>query len=77
LSFEQKNLNLLAYTNGFSMHHYRTEDSSDELDWSLYFTEAGDRLKNGDMIICSCKDRGETFEIRKVDLGWFSQRWGK
>ena len=44
-------LRILAYTNGFTMWHYRTDDNIGEVLENMYFSEAFDMLRPGDMVV--------------------------
>lgn len=50
MSFESKNLSVLAYSNGFTLWHYGSEDTLEEITQSGYFNEASDMLRKGDML---------------------------
>jgi len=77
LAFKHADLNLIGFVNGFSMLHYKSEDHSDQLEWSLYFTPAKERIRTGDMVICNCPNGNVTVGLQINDNGVFSQRWGK
>ena len=54
MSFCARELSVLAYANGFTLWHYRTEDGLDALlagNEAAYFTPAGELLRPGDQII--------------------------
>lgn len=51
MAYEPKNLSVLAYANGFTMWHYRTTDTYEEVTSRGYFNGAADMVRAGDMII--------------------------
>ena len=70
MAYESKSLSVLAYSNGFTLWHYRTKDELPELtrwprynvetnpvEWIPgYFVAAADMLRAGDLIICNILD---------------------
>lgn len=54
MAFNLRNLSVLAYANGFTLWHYRAGDEQlTALDGETYFTEAGDLIAPGDIIMAS------------------------
>lgn len=53
MAFDQKQLSVLAYANGFTLWHYRTED---DVKAAQYFATAGMMVKSGDMLIVTRPD---------------------
>jgi hypothetical protein len=54
MSFRARELSVLAYANGFTLWHYRTDDGLDALladNEAGYFTPAAELLRPGDQII--------------------------
>jgi hypothetical protein len=60
MAFDIKDLSVMAYANGFTLWHYRTGDGVGDLDTSGYFNEAGDLLREGDLVISNYDDAGAT-----------------
>lgn len=54
--YKSRDLGVLAYTGGFTLWHYKTEDSEEEVKKEGYFDDADDMLRAGDMIILNTKD---------------------
>jgi hypothetical protein len=54
MAFTVRNLSVLAYANGFTLWHYKAgaEDVA-AVSGTGYFTQAGDMLNAGDMIMVS------------------------
>lgn len=73
MSDKHKNLSVLAYSNGFTLWHYSTACTLDEVlgeDYfnergdllrigEGYFNELGDMLRTGDMIMCNTGTDGD------------------
>lgn len=57
-----KNLSVLAYMNGFTLWHYKTEDTKETVESADYLNEVIDILNVGDLIIASVniKNKVET-----------------
>ena len=53
MSYETKNLSVLAYANGFTLWHYTTPDTASTVDTNTYFNPASDMLRKGDYILAN------------------------
>lgn len=51
MAYEPKSLSVLAYANGFTLWHYRTEDSRAAVSTPGYFDAARDMLRHGDVVM--------------------------
>lgn len=58
MSYESKNLSVLAYANGFTLWHYATTDAAASVDTAGYFNNAADMLRVGDMILANVDTAG-------------------
>lgn len=56
MSFQNKNLSILTYSNGFTLWHYKTEDSPKTVLSNGYFNGATYILENGDAIGIAIKN---------------------
>ena len=54
MAFKPDNLSALTYANGFTVWHYRTEDTSTVVDTVGYFNAAADIMRVGDFIFANC-----------------------
>jgi hypothetical protein len=55
--FAVRNLNVLAYTNGFTLWHYRADRNNlEEVKAPGFFNAAADMMATGDMIMVSAED---------------------
>ncbi len=60
MSFAVRNLSVLAYANGFTLWHYKTEaDALPNVEAPGYFDDAVDMLANGDMLLVSGPSGGK------------------
>lgn len=53
MSFDKKGISMLAHSNGFVLHHYRTQDFPADVSGDGYFDAAGEDLRAGDMILAN------------------------
>lgn len=60
--FSIRDFSVLAYANGFTLWHYKTEMLAD-MTSSNYFADAQDMIVKGDMILCSATDGGKVFFV--------------
>jgi len=51
MAYDPKNLSVLAYANGFTLWHYRTEDSRATVATPGYLNAARNMLRHGDVIM--------------------------
>jgi hypothetical protein len=59
MPFNARNLSVLAYANGFTLHHYLAiKSTSHEVCASGYFNGAAGGLHDGDMILVAGPDYG-------------------
>ena len=56
MSFESKNLSVLAYANGFTLWHFTTIDA--DVSGAGYFNDASDMLRVGDIVIANVDTDG-------------------
>ena len=50
MAYQPENLSALSYANGFTLWHYRTGDTSGEVDNTGYFDGAARMLRVGDFV---------------------------
>ncbi len=53
MALQTRNLNVLAYANGFTLWHYTTMDSPAEIRQKDYFDDADQLLRSGDLIVAN------------------------
>lgn len=58
MSFSSNDLSVLAYANGFTLWHYKTDDAAAEVDTQGYFDAASDVVRAGDMILANTDAAG-------------------
>jgi hypothetical protein len=71
MSFDTKDLSVLAYANGFTLWHYKTGDHN--IDQVGYFNPASNLFRAGDMILANLSTsddrRASLVQIKDVDEG--------
>jgi hypothetical protein len=63
MSFQNKNLSVIAYANGFTLWHYAAMESLDEIGAAGYFDPVRALMNAGDILIVNASD---DTAIRKV-----------
>ncbi len=57
MSFSLRNLSILAYSNGFTLWLYQTnQDDRSSILTDRFFQDAGDMLAQGDIVVASARD---------------------
>ena len=56
MAFQNKNLSVIAYANGFTLWHYTAADTSAVIGASGYFNSVSSLMNKGDLIIASGSD---------------------
>ena len=69
MSFKNKDMSVIAFANGFTLWHYKTnEDTAKKLiDNSKYFSKLYTLMNAGDIIIVNAKDETGFLVVDKVD----------
>ena len=77
MSFAPRNLSVLAYANGFTLWHYKTEgDALPSVQHPGYFDEAVDMLASGDMLLVSAPDGGKVMCVAAAEGRMFAAPLG-
>lgn len=58
MSFQSKDLSVLAYANGFTLWHYVTTDTGATVDSAGYFNDAAEMVRVGDMMLANVDTEG-------------------
>lgn len=66
MAFANKNLSVLAYANGFTIWHYKTDDQLNEL-LNGYFNPVSDLMNKNDMIILNTSDMNCIMFIKEIE----------
>lgn len=61
MSMDSKNLSVLAYSNGFTLWHYKTNEAKTVVEAKGYFNKVSNIFNSGDVIFASCGE--ETKEV--------------
>ncbi|MDE6481550.1 MAG: hypothetical protein K2L25_01880 [Alphaproteobacteria bacterium] len=56
MAFQNKNLSVIAYANGFTLWHYASEDKMTAISASGYFDSVKTLMNVGDVIIINASD---------------------
>ena len=72
--FETRNLSVLAYTNGFTLWHYKASaDTQAEVAARGFFDPGHTLLADGDMVLVSANDGGRLMNVTS-DAGGIAVR---
>lgn len=64
MSFETRNLSVLAYANGFTLWHYKASaDTQAEVAARGFFDDGATMLADGDMVLVSASDGGRVMTV--------------
>ena len=68
MSYDSRNLSVLAYANGFTLWHYTTaDDAAATVAGNQYFNTAVDMLRVGDIILANVTDGAGIFVVASND----------
>ena len=67
MSFESKDLSVVAYANGFTMWHYETDDKT--IMEEGYFNDAANVMKVGDMLVANVSHGSTLLTVRSNSSG--------
>ena len=72
MAFKNKNLAVLCYANGFTLWHYRTDDTMDEVSNNpSYFLSIYALVNVGDIMLLNCKDQSGFRVITEITNNTF------
>lgn len=73
MSYQSKNLSVLAYANGFTLWHYTSTDAASDIEAADYFNDAADILRANDLIVANVDTDGTVgsriFGVSDVSAG--------
>ena len=70
MSFVVRNLSVLAYANGFTLWHYKSDgDPLRQVSHAGYFDDAIDMLATGDMMLVSSPTGGQVLCVAAGETG--------
>jgi len=64
MPFDYRNISVLAYANGFTLWHYKTNDTPEAVFTEGYFNGGADMFANGDMLTVTGPHIGAQFYIQ-------------
>lgn len=69
MSFQNKDLSVIAYANGFTLWHYKTQDKMSEIDMDYFPKDIVRLMAVGDMIIINSCDGSCIKAIKSIQDG--------
>ena len=57
MAFQNKNLSVIAYANGFTLWHYAANETFAEITTAGYFNDVKTLMNNGDIVIINGSDK--------------------
>lgn len=69
MAFQNKNLSVLAYANNFTLWHYSTQDTLDDIMSETYFMPVKTLMNAGDVIIINCADGTAYRYVKEIKDG--------
>ena len=67
MAFQNKNLSVIAYANGFTLWHYVESATLATITASGYFNAVGTLMKTGDVVIINASDKTSIKKIAVSD----------
>lgn len=68
MAFQNKNLSVIAYANGFTLWHYKANETITTITTSGYFSSVATLMKTGDIILINASN-GTTIQTLSVEAG--------
>ena len=65
MAFQNKNLSVIAYANGFTLWHYAVSETLATITASGYFNAIGSLMNSGDIVIINASDNTS---IKKITV---------
>ncbi|MBP5485387.1 MAG: hypothetical protein J6Y07_01630 [Alphaproteobacteria bacterium] len=69
MAFQNKNLSVIAYANGFTLWHYVESATLATITASGYFNAVGTLMNTGDIVIINASDKTSIKKIAVSDAG--------
>ncbi len=66
MAFMNKNLSVVAYTNGFTLWHYTTTDKLDEIMDGYFTNKIADLMQVNDMLIINAGDQNCVLFVKEI-----------
>ena len=66
MAFMNKNFSVIAYANGFTLWHYKTNDTIAEVQDPAYFARVAVLMNAGDIIIINCGDGAHFRQVKTI-----------
>lgn len=68
MAFQNKNLSVIAYANGFTLWHYKESATLEAITTSGYFSSVKTLMNSGDIILINGSD-GTTIKVVTISEG--------
>lgn len=68
MAFQNKNLSVIAYANGFTLWHYAAKEDMSAISAAEYFNDVKTLMNTGDIVIVNAND-GTAIKVITVDGG--------
>ena len=65
MAFQNKNLSVIAYANGFTMFHYVTKDTLEDL-MNGYFNSVWSIMNKNDMLVINAGDQNCILFVKEI-----------
>ena len=67
MAFKNKNMSVIAYANGFTLWHYKSDDNMQIISMNGYFMPIHSLMAIGDIIIINAQDGTAIKAVKKMD----------
>jgi len=68
MAFQNKNLSVIAYANGFTLWHYKANETLSAITTSGYFSSLKNLMNTGDIILINGSN-GSTIKVISISEG--------
>ncbi len=68
MAFQNKNLSVIAYANGFTLWHYSAKESLSTISATGYFNDVKTLMNVGDIVMINASDNTAIKKINITDL---------
>ena len=69
MAFQNKNLSVIAYANGFTLWHYGSADKASDIMSDGYFNDIRTLINAGDIVIANGADDTRLIKVAQVSGG--------
>ena len=69
MAYKSEDLTDVSYGNGFMLWHYKTDDTSADIESKGYFNGASSKVQKGDFILATLRDGDGIYVVQKAGDG--------